>query len=515
MSRYYVGFDCGTMGTKVAVYSEDSRLVAEAYRPHEILYPKPGWSEMDPDQFYRVVCEGLQECVKKGKIDPKDVRGISCSGICCGFVPIDEEWRPVGPFICHLDGRAKEEVAEFTAMGEGPWAEESGNADVAACVPPMFCKWLLKHDPDVRNKTKKLLHAAHYVLGKLGGLKAKDAFTDWAHMSGWVIGFDARKRTWSEKQLKALGIPFEIMPQVKRPWDVVGELCPAEAKKLGLRPGIPLVAGAGDIMQSNLGSGIIDDGVCSDVAGTASIFTFTVNDFRREVTDKKVLINAMSTLDDQYMYWGFIPAGGLCLRWFRDEISKEKNDEDYYKVLDQEASRTSLGADFTLFFPFLQGRGTPAWPNSSATWLGMLGSANRGTLWRSMLEGIAFEYRYFMEFLRSVDISLKRVIGTGGGSKGKFWNQIKADVLNAPYVTLERPDGAVLANALLAAYAVGDIKDLRKTISEWVKVKDSFSPIAKNTAAYDKVYAARQEVLNGPLRQIFDRLAELHHVKVD
>ena len=334
-------------------------------------------------------------------------------------------------------------------------------------------------------------------------------------MSGWVIGFDARKRTWSEKQMKALGIPFEIMPEVKKPWDVVGTLCASEAAKLGLRPGIPLVAGAGDLMQSNLGSGIVDDNVCSDVAGTASIFTFTVKDFRREVTDKKVLINAMSTLDDQYLYWGFIPAGGLSLRWFRDEISRQKGDEDYYKVLDQEAMKSPLGAEFTLFFPFLQGRSTPAWPNSSATWLGMHGSANRGTLWRSMLESIAFEYRYYTEILRSVDINLKRIIGTGGGSKGKFWNQIKADVLNAPYVTLERTEGAVLANALLAAYGVGDVKDLRKTVGDWVTVKDTFSPIARNTAAYDQLYAARQEVLNGPLRQIFDRLAELHHVKVD
>jgi xylulokinase len=514
MSRYYVGFDCGTMGTKVAVYSEDSRLVAEAYRPHEIAYPRPGWAEMDPDQFLRVVREGLQECVKKGKIDPRDVRAISCSGICCGFVPIDEDWRPTGPFLCHLDGRATEEVAEVTAMGGGPWEEESGNADIGVYQPPMFCKWLLKHDPDVRKKTKKVVHAAHYVLGKLGGLKARDAFTDWAHMSGWVIGYDARKRVWSEKQMKVLGIPFEIMPQVRKPWDVVGELCSAEAERLGLRPGIPLVAGAGDIMQSNLGSGIVDNGICSDVAGTASIFTFTVSDFRREVTDKKVLINGMSTLDDQYIYWGFIPAGGLCLRWFRDEVSRQKGDEDYYKVLDREAMSAPPGADFTLFFPFLQGRGTPAWPSSSATWLGMLGSANRGTLWRSMLEGIAFEYRYFMEFLRSVDIDLKRVIGTGGGSKGKAWNQIKADVLNAPYVTLERPDGAVLANALLAAHGVGDVKDLRKAVGDWVKVKDTFSPNAENAAAYDEVYAARQEVLNGPLRQIFDRLSALHRAKV-
>jgi xylulokinase len=314
--------------------------------------------------------------------------------------------------------------------------------------------------------------------------------------------------------MKLLGIPYEILPKVKKPWDVVGALSATEAARLGLRAGIPLVAGAGDLMQSNLGSAIVDTNMCADVAGTASIFTFTVKDFRREVTDKKVIINAMSTLDDQYMYWGFIPAGGLSLRWFRDEISHEKGNEDYYLALDQEAMKSPLGSEFTLFFPFLQGRSSPAWPNASATWLGMHGSNNRGTLWRSMLESIAFEYLSYTEILRSVNINLKRIVGTGGGSKGKFWNQMKADVLNAPYVTLERTEGAVLANALLAAYGVGDITDLKKTASDWVKVKETITPIARNTEAYEKIYAIRRELLNGPLRQIFDRLADLHDIEV-
>ena len=72
MSKYYIGYDCGTMGTKVAIYAEDSALVAEAYRAHEIKYPKPGWAEMEPDQFYRVVIEGMRECINKSRINPKD-----------------------------------------------------------------------------------------------------------------------------------------------------------------------------------------------------------------------------------------------------------------------------------------------------------------------------------------------------------------------------------------------------------------------------------------------------------
>lgn len=514
MAKYYIGYDCGTMGTKVAVYADDSTLVAEAYRPHEIRYPKPGWAEMEPEQFYRVVTEGIRECMGKCRINPKDVKGISASGVICGFLPIDEKWNAVGPYIPYLDGRAKEEAKETSEKLEPLWADESGNSGIGTYMPPMFLKWLLKHEKRSMAKARKVVSCAHYVMGKLGGLKASDAFIDWAHMSGWVIGFDAHRRDWSEKQMEILGIPFELLPKARKPWDVVGQLTKREAENVGLAEGTPLVAGAGDIMQSNLGSGVIEPGMCSDVAGTASIFTFVVPDFKREVTDKKVIINAMSTLDDQYMYWSFIPAGGLSLRWFRDDVCMRKNDEGFYEEMNRLAEKTPMGADFSLFFPFLQGRSSPAWPNASAAWLGLYGSNNRATLWRTLLESIAFEYLSYVEILRSVGIELKKVIGTGGGSKGRFWNQIKADILNAPYGTLQRTEGAVLGDALLAAYGVGDIKDLKKAAREWVQNKDTFKPRKAYNEAYRKIYAAREEILNGPLYEIFEKLAKLQAMKI-
>ncbi len=57
--RFYIGYDSGTMGTKVAIYTIEGELVADAYREHEILYPKPGWAEMEAEQFYRVAADAV------------------------------------------------------------------------------------------------------------------------------------------------------------------------------------------------------------------------------------------------------------------------------------------------------------------------------------------------------------------------------------------------------------------------------------------------------------------------
>jgi sugar (pentulose or hexulose) kinase len=34
--KHYLGYDCGAMGTKVAVFAEDGTMVADAYRLHVI-----------------------------------------------------------------------------------------------------------------------------------------------------------------------------------------------------------------------------------------------------------------------------------------------------------------------------------------------------------------------------------------------------------------------------------------------------------------------------------------------
>ena len=508
MSKFYIGFDCGTQGTKVAIYADDSTLISEANREHKILYPKPGWAEMDPNQFYRVVKEGIQECMEKGNINSKDIRGISCSGVVTGCLPIDRDWNPVGPYICYLDGRATEEAKYITENVEPLWIEESGNSDVSALMPPVFLTWLLKHRKDIMSKTKRVVQSAHYVMGVLGGLKADEAYNDWGHMSGWMIGFDARTKTWSEKQMESMGIPLEILPPVKKPWDVVGTLCKKQADILGLREGIPLVAGSGDIMQSNLGSGVVDYGMCSDVAGTASIFTVDVEGVKEGMTNLSGYVYTICTLEDHYMYYNYLP-GGLSLGWFRENLLMKGDDNKIFQELDRMAEKVPIGSYYSLFFPYIQG-GNMSLPNASGAWLGLYGSNNAASFWRSMLEAIAFEYLSYTIDFKSQGIPVKEVIGIGGGSKSDLWNQIKADTLDTPYTTLKRSEGAVLGNALLAAYGVGDIKDMKKTIREWIEIKKTYRPRKENTEMYSRIYEQRKKILHGPMKEIFTLLTELH-----
>jgi len=510
MVNYYIGFDTGTSGTKVAIYSGDSKLIAEAYRPNNIYYPTVGWAEMEPNQFYKAVVEGIKECIKKSKINPKNVRAISCSGVICGFVPIDENWNKVYNYIPYLDNRAKEEAKYINENIDPIWIEENGNSQVGAYIPPVILKWLINNKKEIVQQTSKVVTAAHYVMGKLGGLHAKDAFIDWGHLSGWVIGWKGKDRNWSYEQLKLLGIPIEILPTVKKPWDIVGYLTQKAAEETGLIKGVPLIAGSGDMQQSCFGSGVIELGMCSDIAATASNFNIAIENFNIEKTSKKTFMYAMDTLGELFIAWAVIPGGGLSLKWFKDNVMDRSDDSKFYENMSILAEKAGIGSKNVLFFPFLQGRTNPVWSNSSAAWIGLYALHDAASLWRSILESIAFEYLTWLNTIKGFGLEPIKIIGQGGGSKDYFWDQIKADILNLPYLILEKSEPTLLGNALLGAFGVGDLKNLHNAVKEWSKIKKTFFPNQENNEIYNKIYEQREKILNGPIKEAFNMMADFH-----
>jgi xylulokinase len=49
---FLFGVDIGTMGTKAAIFDAEGNLLASAFEESTLHYPRPGWVEQDPDEFY-------------------------------------------------------------------------------------------------------------------------------------------------------------------------------------------------------------------------------------------------------------------------------------------------------------------------------------------------------------------------------------------------------------------------------------------------------------------------------
>lgn len=359
MTDYYLGFDAGTQSVKVAVYDEAMRCVAQSSAPTILTYPHPGWVSMDVDEYLELAIAGMASCaaqMREKGLDTTAVRSIMGDGIICGIAGVDADGNAITPYINYLDSRTQDDEHLINSWDLEIWGRETGNPLAKCMFPALFARWFLANVPGFKEQGAKFVHNAPYILAHLAGLSAKDMFVDWGAMSGWGLGYKVEEKSWSEEQLEALGIPCDMMPRIVKPWDIIGTLTPEMAQRTGFPPGIPICGGAGDTMQSMLGSGNLHAGQAVDVAGTCSMFCVSTDGIVPALSQPGTgLIFNSGTLPDTYFYWGFIRTGGLALRWYKDNICGKEEDGAYYQLLSDRAATIPPGADGVTFLPYLTG----------------------------------------------------------------------------------------------------------------------------------------------------------------
>ena len=513
MANYYLGFDAGTQSVKVAVYRDDMTCVASSSSPTTLTYPHPGWVDMDVDEYLALTVHGMAECAKQMKeqnLDLNDVKVIMGDGIICGIAGVDAEGNAITPYINYLDSRTQEDELLINSWDLDIWGRETGNPEAKCMFPALFARWFLKNSEAFQESGAKFIHNAPYVLAHLAGLKAEDMFVDWGAMSGWGMGYKVEEKCWSAEQLKLLEIPESMMPRIVKPWDIIGHLTEEMAEKTGLPAGIPICGGAGDTMQSMLGSGNLKAGQAVDVAGTCSMFCVSTKGIVPELSKKGAgLIFNSGTLPDTYFYWGYIRTGGLALRWYKDAICKKEEDGDYYQVLSAEAAKVPAGSDGVLFLPYLTG-GTNDTKEATGCFLNMTLDTDQATLWRAVLEAIGYDYMEIMELYQSAGVDMSRITITEGGSRDVLWNQMKSDMLGSEVITLENAGGAIVTNCLFGAYALGHIEDIEKALKDNLAIKRLYHTDPEAHTFYRQQYELQKKLVKQDMREVFHTLKNMN-----
>jgi xylulokinase len=102
-TSYVIGADIGTMGVKVAIF--DERGTAEHYQELALHYPRPGWVEQDPEDFYLSAADGIRACLERGQVDPRRVVALALDGLMAGVCTVDQDWGTPTVYDSWLDTR--------------------------------------------------------------------------------------------------------------------------------------------------------------------------------------------------------------------------------------------------------------------------------------------------------------------------------------------------------------------------------------------------------------------------
>ena len=376
-------------------------------------------------------------------------------------------------------------------------------------------------DGGIKRSTEELINYYEMLVNKFPIISIEDPLNeeDW---SGWksikerlgekvqIVGDDLFvTNTVRLKKGIEMGCANSILIKPNQ----IGTLSETFAKETGLKPGIPICAGAGDTMQSMIGCGVIKPDQAADVAGTCAMFCIATDGINEELSkpENELIFNS-GTLENTYFYWGFIRTGGLALRWYRDNVCNEAGNGAYFDELNEKAQNVPCGSKGVLFLPYLTG-GFGETSNASACFLNMTMDTDQGVQWRAVLEAIGYDYMSVTDIYKKAGVPLEFMTITEGGSNSEVWNQIKADMLGCKSATLENAQGAVLTDAVIAAYAVGDLEDPSQVFERTRKIKKIYEPDPIRTKYYRSIYEQQRKLIKDDMAAVFETLHQISKIQ--
>jgi len=451
-----VGLDVGTTGVKALALSPDGEVLARAERGYPLSTPRPGWSEQDPEDWWRASEAALAEL----GVEPA---GIGLSGQMHGLVCLDSEERVLRPAILWNDQRTGAECEEIEArVGLERLIALTGNRALTGFTAPKLL-WVRRHEPDVYARIAHVLLPKDYVRLRLTGTRAIDV----SDASGTLL-FDVAGRRWSDEVLDALELPAAWLPEALESPEVSG------------RSGsIPVAAGAGDQPAAALGVGIDGVGPVSVVLGTSGVVLAALPAFQ---ADPRARVQAFChSVPGGWQAMGVMNSAAGSLAWLRSVVGGT------YDELTAEAARWEPGAEGLTFLPYLQGERTPHDdPGARGAFTGLTLRHDRGALARAVLEGVAYGLRDSLDLLRGLGVEAEVGRASGGGARSDLWLRIVASALGIPLERTVSEEGSAFGAALLGGVAAGVFADVHEAVAACVRVRDTVEPEPGWREAYEE-----------------------------
>jgi xylulokinase len=454
-----LAIDLGTTEVKVGLVALDGRLVGLARAGYSTdADPATGRAEQDPEAWWGAIALAVRELVR---LDAGEVCAIGIDGHGPTLVPLDEAGRATHPAIIWGDTRATAEAAELTAAtGLQGWS--------LAGLPAAL--WLERHEHAAAAGTCWYLATWDAIAMRLTGRAATSLVEGQPFPDGSV--------------LDGLGIPAGKIAPAIAAGTVVGGLTADAAAALGLRTGIPVVAGIVDAWASFHGAGMTRAGDAMDPGGSAGGFGV----YWDRPLDVPGSFSTIAPLPGLFSVGGAMAATGRALDWYRLDVLGGGTSTE---ALIEEAGTVPAAADGVVFLPYLAGERSPLWdPAARGAFVGLTLGHGRGHLTRAILEASAFAIRHVAEAIVVAGAEVRAMRVCGGPARSDTWNRIKADVTGFSIEVPAVLETAVAGSAIVAATAVGAWPDLPAGIRGMTRVARRLEPDPAARDRYDAAYEA-------------------------
>ena len=131
----------------------------------------------------------------------------------------------------------------------------------------------------------------------------------------------------------------------------------------------------------------------------------------------------------------------------------------------------------------------------------------RGHMTRSVMEGITYALRDSLCIIQSLDVPVRQIRASGGGSKNPMWRQMQADVFGKKITTLEVEQGPAFGVALLAAVGDGAFRSIESACKATIKVAEETQTNRLAAKQYNQLFPIYRD-LYGSLKESMTQITE-------
>ncbi|WP_243291930.1 glycerol kinase GlpK [Bacillus sp. FJAT-47783] len=483
MEKFILSLDQGTTSSRAILFNQKGEIVHIAQKEFTQHFPNPGWVEHDANEIWGSILAVIASCLSEANVKAEQIASIGITNQRETTVVWDKETgNPVYNAIVWQSRQTAEICDELKAAGYDPLFRSKTGLLIDAYFSGTKVKWILDNVDGVREKAEqgKLLFGTidTWLIWKLSGGKAH--VTDYSNASRTLM-FNIHELKWDEEILDILGIPANMLPEVRPSSEVYANT--VDYHFFGQE--VPIAGAAGDQQAALFGQACYEKGMAKNTYGTGCFML--MNTGEKAIKSEHGLLTTIAWGIDgkvEYALEGSIFVAGSAVQWLRDGLrmfKDAKDSEDY-------ASRVE-STDGVYVVPAFVGLGTPYWDSDVR---GAVFGLTRGTqkehFIRATLESLAYQTK---DVLRAMEkdsgITLKTLRVDGGAVKNNFLMEFQSNILGVP---VERPsvnETTALGAAYLAGLAVGYWKNRDEIKKQWNVDKQFESTMAeeKRKELYD------------------------------
>jgi glycerol kinase len=443
--------DAGTTGVTALVVDEEGVVLARGYREFPQSFPRPGWVEHDPENWWRALLGACREALAGSGTEASRLAAVGLTNQRETTVLWDRATlAPVHPAIVWQDRRTAELCDRLRDEG---W-EERVRATTGLLVDPYFSAtklaWLLDHVPGARSAAEEGRLAFgtvdSYLLARLTGGRVHA--TDRTNASRTML-FDIHRLDWDEAILERLAIPRAVLPAVLPSCGRFGSTDP----EAFLGAAVPVSGVAGDQQAALFGQACFVPGSTKNTYGTGSFVLMHTG--ARPVRSASGLVSTVACTGGEepaYALEGSIFVTGAAVQWLRDGLG----------ILARASEAGPLAASVpdaggVVFVPALTGLGAPWWdPYARGTIVGITRGTTRAHLVRAAVEAMAYQTRDVVEAMEAnAGLRIVELRADGGASAMDVLLQFQADLLGVTVRRAAVQETTALGAAYLAGLAEG------------------------------------------------------------